>query len=143
MTAINADSSNPQSMGFFVVQKMPIQPVAVRANAALYRISAAAGRGSASILQVNAAKRIGLIATTNLTQILAPTAEIVAGGSAGGCADGQLAVVPVQHPRFRCDAYIGKAVPQLALDLGLVPLAGGIAWLAGWLWVQTTPLAQA
>lgn len=110
MTTINADSSNPQSMGFFEVQKMPIQPVAVRANAALYRISAATGRGSASILQVNAAKRIGLIATTNLTQILAPTAEIVAGGSA---------------------------------DLGLVPLAGGIAWLAGWLWVQTTPLAQA
>jgi hypothetical protein len=28
-------------------------------------------------------------------------------------------------------------VPEWALDLGLVTLAAGVAWLAGWLWVWT------
>ncbi|MCJ9674563.1 MULTISPECIES: hypothetical protein [unclassified Neorhizobium] len=46
----------------------------------LYRVAAVCGVGSAIILLINAAKRSGLIATTNLTQILAPLAEILALG---------------------------------------------------------------
>ena len=29
-------------------------------------------------------------------------------------------------------------VPEWALDLGLVVLAAGLAWLAGWLWVRAS-----
>ena len=54
------------------------------ANATLYRIAASAGFGSALILLVNAAKRSGLIATTDLTQLLAPLAEILALGLVSG-----------------------------------------------------------
>ncbi|MCA0055344.1 MULTISPECIES: hypothetical protein [unclassified Mesorhizobium] len=46
----------------------------------LYRLAAVAGMGSALILLVNAAKRSSLIATTDLTQLLAPVAEILALG---------------------------------------------------------------
>jgi hypothetical protein len=46
----------------------------------LYRITSLSGMGSALILLMNAAKRSGLIATSNLTQILAPFAEILALG---------------------------------------------------------------
>ncbi|TPJ06892.1 hypothetical protein FJ428_10595 [Mesorhizobium sp. B2-8-1] len=46
----------------------------------LYRLAAVAGMGSALILLVNAAKRSLLIATTDLTQLLAPVAEILALG---------------------------------------------------------------
>lgn len=49
-------------------------------NATLYRIAAIAGLGSALVLLINAAKRSGLIATTDLTQFLAPVAEIMALG---------------------------------------------------------------
>lgn len=44
----------------------------------LYRLASVAGVGSALILLVNAAKRSSLIPTTDLTQILAPFAEILA-----------------------------------------------------------------
>ncbi len=53
-------------------------------SAALYRLAAAAGLGSALVLLVNAAKRSGLIATTDLTQLLAPLAEIMALGLVTG-----------------------------------------------------------
>jgi hypothetical protein len=53
-------------------------------SAALYRLAAAAGVGSALVLLVNAAKRSGLIATTDLTQLLAPLAEIMALGLVTG-----------------------------------------------------------
>ena len=46
----------------------------------LYRLASLAGVGSALILLVNAAKRSSLIPTTDLTQILAPFAEILALG---------------------------------------------------------------
>lgn len=46
----------------------------------LYRISAIAGVGSALILLVNAAKRAALIPATDLTQLLAPLAEVLALG---------------------------------------------------------------
>jgi hypothetical protein len=49
-------------------------------SATLYRVASAAGVGSALILLVNAAKRSALIATTDLTQLLAPVAEILALG---------------------------------------------------------------
>ena len=49
-------------------------------NVKLYRLASLAGAGSALILLVNAAKRSGLIATTELTQLLAPVAEILALG---------------------------------------------------------------
>jgi hypothetical protein len=46
--------------------------------ATLYRIAAAAGCGSAAILLVNAAKRAEVIATSALTQLVAPLAQILA-----------------------------------------------------------------
>ena len=46
----------------------------------LYRLSAMAGVGSAVILLVNAAKRSSLIPTSDLTQLRAPLAEILALG---------------------------------------------------------------
>ncbi len=49
-------------------------------NASLYRLASIAGVGSALILLVNAAKRSSLIPTSDLTQILAPFAEILALG---------------------------------------------------------------
>ena len=50
------------------------------ANASLYRLASVAGLGSALILLVNAAKRSALIPTTDLTQLLAPFAEVMALG---------------------------------------------------------------
>jgi hypothetical protein len=46
----------------------------------LYRLASIAGAGSSLVLMVNAAKRSSLIATTDLTQLLAPLAEILALG---------------------------------------------------------------
>jgi hypothetical protein len=46
----------------------------------LYRLAAVAGLGSALILLVNAAKRSGLIPASDLTQLLAPFAEVLALG---------------------------------------------------------------
>jgi hypothetical protein len=58
-----------------VAQSSPAVP-----SATLYRLASVAGVGSALILLVNAAKRSGLIATTDLTQLLAPVAETLALG---------------------------------------------------------------
>lgn len=49
-------------------------------NVTLYRLAAAAGMGSAVILLVNAAKRGSLIPASDLTQLLAPFAEVFALG---------------------------------------------------------------
>ncbi|MER9304838.1 hypothetical protein NKJ06_28275 [Mesorhizobium sp. M0293] len=57
-----------------------VQSSAAVPSATLYRLAAVAGVGSALILLVNAAKRSALIATTDLTQLLAPIAEILALG---------------------------------------------------------------
>ena len=56
----------------------------IAANSTLYRIAAAAGVGGALVLLVNAAKRSAIIATTDLTQLLAPLAEIMALGLVTG-----------------------------------------------------------
>lgn len=57
-----------------------VRPADGASNFALYRLASIAGVGSAIILLVNAAKRSGLIPTTDLTQLLAPLAEILALG---------------------------------------------------------------
>ncbi|CAN7236994.1 hypothetical protein [Mesorhizobium sp. LjRoot246] len=57
-----------------------VQSSAAVASVTLYRLAAIAGVGSALVLLVNAAKRSSLIATTDLTQLLAPVAEILALG---------------------------------------------------------------
>ncbi|WP_206622085.1 MULTISPECIES: hypothetical protein [unclassified Mesorhizobium] len=57
-----------------------VQSSAAVPSVTLYRLAAVAGVGSALILVVNAAKRSALIATTDLTQLLAPVAEILALG---------------------------------------------------------------
>jgi hypothetical protein len=57
-----------------------VQSSAAVPSVTLYRIASVAGMGSALTLLVNAAKRSSLIATTDLTQLLAPVAEILALG---------------------------------------------------------------
>jgi hypothetical protein len=49
-------------------------------NATLYKLASIAGVGSALILLVNAAKRASLIPASDLTQLLAPFAEVLALG---------------------------------------------------------------
>jgi hypothetical protein len=49
-------------------------------NAALYKLASIAGVGSALILLINAAKRAALIPASDLTQLLAPFAEVLALG---------------------------------------------------------------
>jgi hypothetical protein len=89
MLAINAESRRPQSFtSFHGSAKEPqheeklriVQSIAAGSNAMLYRLASIAGVGSALILLVNAAKRSALIPTSDLTQILAPLAEILALG---------------------------------------------------------------
>jgi hypothetical protein len=89
MLAINAESRLPQSFtSFHGSDKEPqhgeklriVQSIAAGSNAMLYRLASIAGVGSALILLVNAAKRSALIPTSDLTQILAPFAEILALG---------------------------------------------------------------
>lgn len=89
MLAINAESRLPQSpTSFHSSAGKPqhwekfriVQSIAAGSNAMLYRLAAIAGVGSALILLVNAAKRSALIPTSDLTQILAPFAEILALG---------------------------------------------------------------
>jgi hypothetical protein len=58
----------------------PAQAGVARSNSSLYRLASVAGMGSALILLVNAAKRSALIPTTDLTQLLAPFAEVMALG---------------------------------------------------------------
>jgi hypothetical protein len=57
-----------------------VAPTNAVSSATLYRVASVAGAGSALILLVNAAKRASLIPTTNLTQLLAPLAEVLALG---------------------------------------------------------------
>ena len=194
-------------------------PTSVLANVTLYRISAIAGFGAAAILLVNAAKRSGVIATTDLTQLLAPVAEIMALGLVIGLflafgrragffgtiafvlhfislasLEGVEVVINMVFSKlpmetiaalragplglvltissslflfstlaFVISLAIGKNVPrlplvlygvgalpialrafvpELALDLGLVLLAVGVAWLAGWLWVRAATTVE-
>ncbi len=68
-----------------VERPQPDQRPAVRSsqavsNATLYKIASIAGVGSALILLINAAKRASLIPATDLTQLLAPFAEVLALG---------------------------------------------------------------
>ncbi len=186
-------------------------------SATLFRLAAAAGVGSALILLINAAKRSGIIETTDLTQLLAPLAEIMALGLLIGLflafgrriglfgtiafvshfvalaslegvevvinlvfsklpvdtitelRDGPLGlvltvtsllflfstlafvlslVVERSLPRIPLALYAIGAVPialralmpELVLDLGLVSLAAGIAWLSGWMWMRASTL---
>src|SRR5690554_6810008 len=53
---------------------------ATLSSAPLYKLAAIAGMGSAVILLINAAKRASLIPATDLTQLLAPFAEVLALG---------------------------------------------------------------
>lgn len=89
MLAINAESGRPQS--FTPFQSLAgeskhkekfrtFESSAAVPSAVLYRLASIAGLGSALILLVNAAKRSSLIPTSDLTQILAPLAEILALG---------------------------------------------------------------
>lgn len=89
MLAINAESGRPQSFTSFLSAigqpKHEEKFRTVEASAAvpsvlLYRLASVAGVGSALILLVNAAKRSSLIPASDLTQILAPLAEILALG---------------------------------------------------------------
>lgn len=182
-------------------------------DSTLYRLAAVAGAGSALILLINAAKRSALIATTDLTQLLAPLAEIMALGLVTGLylafgrraglfgllafvahfislasLEGIEVVINLVFSKLPMETiaellagplklvltatsllflfstlafvislglrkrvplaplalyFIGAVpislrafVPELALDLGLVSLAAGAAWLAGWLWTS-------
>ena len=89
MSARNVELSQPQpfaTLQSFTKETRDTQyPADARShsaasNATLYRIASIAGIGSALILLVNAAKRGGIIATTDLTQLLAPLAEVLALG---------------------------------------------------------------
>ena len=196
-----------------------ISPNSTLANMALYRLAAIAGFGAAAVLLVNAAKRSGVIATTDLTQLLAPVAEIMALGLVTGLflafgrragtfgtiafvlhfislasLEGVEVVINMVFSKlpmetiaalragplglvltissllflfstlaFVISLAIGKSVPrlplvlygigalqialrafvpELALDLGLVLLAVGVAWLAGWLWVRASTMVE-
>jgi hypothetical protein len=57
-----------------------LRPRQAVSAAALYKLAAVAGVGSAIILLINAAKRASLIPANDLTQLLAPFAEVLALG---------------------------------------------------------------
>lgn len=89
MLAINTESSLPQLFTSFQSPAAESrheemsrtgQSSAAVPSVLLYRLASIAGAGSALILLVNAAKRSGLIPASDLTQILAPLAEILALG---------------------------------------------------------------
>lgn len=89
MLARNAEPRRPQSLtpsrGPAAEPQHKENVATVQTSAAvpsvtLYRLASIAGVGSALILLVNAAKRSFLIPTTDLTQLLAPLAEILALG---------------------------------------------------------------
>ena len=92
MLARNAELANPQS--FISSQNSagerhrenlgPVRSGAPVPSATLYQLASVAGVGSALILLVNAAKRSTLIPTTDLTQLLAPFAEVMALGLVTG-----------------------------------------------------------
>jgi hypothetical protein len=178
-------------------------------NAKLYRLGAAAGFGTATILLINAAKRAEIIPTTAFTQLVAPLAQILALAfvtalyAAYGRRTGNFGLVAYLLNAFSLAALVGVEfvinlvfadlpdhtvdalregtlgialtiasvsfllgtlafvtamirthqmptaplvmyavgavpvslrafVPEAALDLGLVTMAAGIAWLAVW-----------
>ena len=87
MLAGNAELGRPQSFTSFQSSAGeprhrerfgPVQSGVAVPSATLYRLASVAGMGSALVLLVNAAKRSSLIPTTDLTQLLAPFAEIMA-----------------------------------------------------------------
>lgn len=80
MHAQSAELVGPQSFTSLPISERRPLHIGPEANATLYRIASVAGVGSALILLVNAAKRSALIATTDLTQLLAPLAEVMALG---------------------------------------------------------------
>ena len=86
MLAQNAELSRPPSFTSLQISAGkplhigPVQAGVAVSNATLYRLASIAGVGSALILLVNAAKRSALIPTTDLTQLLAPFAEVMALG---------------------------------------------------------------
>jgi hypothetical protein len=89
MLATNAEHRRAQSFTSFhgsveelrhKDNRLTVQSSAAVSSVTLYRLASVAGVGSALILLVNAAKRSSLIATTDLTQLLAPVAEILALG---------------------------------------------------------------
>jgi hypothetical protein len=89
MLAINAESGRPQSFTSFLSSAgepkheekfRTVESSAAVPSVLLYRLASIAGVGSALILLANAAKRSSLIPTSDLTQILAPLAEIFALG---------------------------------------------------------------
>jgi hypothetical protein len=89
MLAIHAESGRPQSFTLFPSSAgeskhkekfRTVESSAAVPSAQLYRLASIAGLGSALILLVNAAKRSSLIPASDLTQILAPLAEILALG---------------------------------------------------------------
>lgn len=89
MLATTVESVHPQSFtSFHSTAREPqheekpriVQSIAAPSNTMLYRLASIAGAGSALILLVNAAKRSALIPASDLTQILAPLAEILALG---------------------------------------------------------------
>lgn len=183
-------------------------------SASLYRLASIAGVGSSLVLLVNAAKRATLIPINDLTQLVAPLAEVMALGLVLGlfmafgrraglfgaiafvinfialaCLEGVEVVINLVFAKLPPETIMElragplglmltaismlflvgsiafaismvKArgvpciplalyavssvpiafrafVPELVLDLGLVTLAAAIAWLAGWLWVDT------
>lgn len=210
----SVESAQPQ-----YVDKLPASATSSKAvaSAILYRLASIAGVGSALILLINAAKRSSLIPASDLTQLLAPFAEVLALGFVVGLfiAVGRraglfgvaafvmnfialaslegvevvinliFAELPLETimelragplglmltmasllflvgslafvismfvangvPRVPLVLYaIGVVpialrafVPEWALDLGLVALAAGVAWLAGWLWVRAASI---
>ena len=84
MSPTDAELAHPPSFAPFQGSARGSRPDSLRpaamavSSVALYRLAAAAGVGSAVVLLINAAKRSGVIATTDLTQLLAPVAEILA-----------------------------------------------------------------
>ncbi|MCQ1851333.1 hypothetical protein [Neorhizobium galegae] len=78
--ALSATPSSNLAVSSSSTRFRPISAMSGASDGILYRVAAVCGVGSAVILLINAAKRSGLIATTNLTQILAPLAEILALG---------------------------------------------------------------
>jgi hypothetical protein len=72
-TSLQIPAGKPLHMG-------PVQIGVAVSNATLFRLASVAGVGSALTLLVNAAKRSALIPTTDLTQLLAPFAEVMALG---------------------------------------------------------------
>lgn len=83
MTVNVAEPSRTHPTAFQTPQlgKLPaVKSSKAVSSATLYRLASIAGVGSALILLINAAKRASLIPATDLTQLLAPFAEVLALG---------------------------------------------------------------